>query len=144
MKKLTRVFWLALAGLQILFGAVALFGYFGSKSENKGLSFLLPQELPLVGYSSAEVSGKRVYAKMDRDAFNAHVKAVQGRNYLEAMIFAYDNRERELSDEVEGLLIWMLISGSMCFVIGMLTVLRSRNRSRITTLSDGPPVPLVQ
>jgi hypothetical protein len=36
---------------------VALFGFFGTKSEDRGLSFLLPQELPLIGYSSAEASG---------------------------------------------------------------------------------------
>ena len=38
-------------------GSVALFGFFGTKSEDRGLAFLLPQELPLIGYSSAEASG---------------------------------------------------------------------------------------
>ena len=131
MKRLTYVLCFALAVLQIVLGSAALFGYFGTKWEDRGLPSLLPQELPLIGYSSTQVDGKSVYVKMDRDAFNARVKAVQRRDHLEAMIFAYDNRERQFCEELDGLLVWMLVSGGWLVVGGVLSLgFISRNRKR--------------
>ncbi len=140
MEKITRVLWFATALIHLVLGSAALIGYFGTKSENTGLSLLIPQELPLIGYYPKETNGKTAFSKMDREAFNASVRAVQRRDYLEAMIFAYDKRERDLSEEINALLLWMLILGSCCVIIGVLSLgFTLPNRQRRDRAAAIPP-----
>jgi hypothetical protein len=78
---------------------------------------------------------------MDRDTLAALVKETKQRNYLEAMIFAYDERERKLNEDVILLSLWALILGSMSIASGGVNLGRLlRNRRWLTKVGGDQSV----